>query len=204
MKRRSFNLSALATAAVVASPLPALAQRGRTSVTLGMKTQFAFGATVVVGLSGAICAPLAGSLSDRVGRKPVMLVPWIALALAVFPCFELLEHQRTALALYTASAILAICSTLASSVFFVVIAESLPQRVRSGALGLIYALAVSVFGGSAQFTVAWLTQLTGSPMTPAWYMIGGVVVGLVAMYAIPETAPIKRKGAASPGEEQAA
>lgn len=162
------------------------------SATLGMTTQFAFGATVVVGLCGAICAPLAGSLSDRIGRKPVMLVPWIALALAVFPCFELLEQQRTATALYAACAILAICSTFASSVFFVVIAESLPQRVRSGALGLIYALAVSVFGGSAQFTVAWLTQLTGSPMTPAWYMIGGVIVGLIAMYSIPETAPVRR------------
>ena len=66
--------------------------------------------------------------------------------------------------------------------------------------GLIYALAVSVFGGSAQFTVAWLTQLTGSPMTPAWYMIGGVIVGLIAMYAIPETAPVKRARLAARAE----
>lgn len=169
------------------------------SSTLGMSTQLAFGATVVVGLCGAICAPLAGALSDRVGRRPVMLTPWILLALTVFPCFELLEHQRSAAALYLACAILATASTLASSVFFVVIAESLPQRVRSGALGLIYALAVSVFGGSAQFLVAWLTQLTGSPMTPAWYMIGGVIVGLVAMSALPETAPVKHARTALPG-----
>ena len=168
------------------------------SSTLGMSTQLAFGATVVVGLCGAICAPLAGALSDRIGRRPVMLTPWILLALAVFPCFELLEHQRSAAALYLACAILATASTFASSVFFVVIAESLPQRVRSGALGLIYALAVSVFGGSAQFLVAWLTQLTGSPMTPAWYMIGGVIVGLVAMFALPETAPVKHARAALP------
>lgn len=168
------------------------------SSTLGMSTQLAFGATVVVGLCGAICAPLAGALSDRIGRRPVMLTPWILLALAVFPCFELLEHQRSAAALYLACAILATASTFASSVFFVVIAESLPQRVRSGALGLIYALAVSVFGGSAQFLVAWLTQLTGSPMTPAWYMIGGVIVGLAAMFALPETAPVKRARTALP------
>lgn len=66
------------------------------SSTLGMTTQYAFGATVVVGLCGAICAPIAGTLSDRLGRKPVMLVPWVLLALAVFPCFALLEHQRSA------------------------------------------------------------------------------------------------------------
>lgn len=171
------------------------------SSTLGMTTQYAFGATVVVGLCGAICAPIAGTLSDRLGRKPVMLVPWVLLALAVFPCFALLEHQRSATALYAACAILATASTLSSSVFFVVIAESLPQRMRSGALGLIYAVAVSIFGGSAQFTVAWLTQLTGSPMTPAWYMIGGVVVGLIAMSVIPETAPVKRKARANIGDD---
>jgi len=162
------------------------------SSTLGMTTQFAFGATAVVGLCGAICAPLSGALSDRIGRKPVMIVPWAILVLAVFPCFALIEQQRSATALYFASAALATASTFSSSVFFVVIAESLPQHVRSSALGLIYALAVSIFGGSAQFLVAWLTQLTGSPMTPAWYMIVGCIIGLIAMSFIPETAPVKR------------
>jgi hypothetical protein len=71
--------------------------------------------------------------------------------------------------------------------------------VRSGALGLIYALAVSIFGGSAQFLVAWLTRLTGNPLTPAWYMMGGVIVGLVAMRLIPESAPIKMRGASRGG-----
>ncbi len=161
--------------------------------TLGMTSRLAFGATVVVGLCGAICAPLAGSLSDRYGRKRVMLIPWLFLAILVFPCFEMLERERTAVALYAACAVLATASTLSTSVFFVVIAEALPQRVRSGALGLVYALAVSIFGGSAQFTVAWLTRVTGNPLTPAWYMIGGVIVGLVAMRAMPETAPCQRR-----------
>jgi hypothetical protein len=120
-----------------------------------------------------------------------MLVPWLFLAIAVFPCFEILERERTATALYIACGVLATASTLSTSVFFVAIAEALPHRARSGTLGLIYALAVSIFGGSAQFTVAWLTRLTGDPLTPAWYMIGGVIVGLIAMGGIPETAPIK-------------
>jgi hypothetical protein len=49
--------------------------------------------------------------------------------------------------------------------------------MRSGGLAMIYAVAISVFGGSTQFVVAWLTQLTGDPLAPAWYMIGAVVVG---------------------------
>jgi MFS family permease len=172
------------------------------NVTLGMTSRLAFGAAAIVGSCGVVCAPISGSLSDRFGRKPVMLIPWLVLAATVFPCFELLERERTALALYLASGVLATASTLSSSVFFVVIAEALPQRARSGALGLIYALAVSIFGGSAQFTVAWLTGLTGNPLTPAWYMIGGVVVGLLAMHALPETAPVKTGGATAPGSPQ--
>jgi MFS transporter, MHS family, citrate/tricarballylate:H+ symporter len=74
----------------------------------------------------------------------------------------------------------------------VAVTESLPTHVRSGGLGMIYAVAISVFGGSTQFVVAWLTQLTGNPLAPAWYMIGAVVVGLLAITQVPETAPVKR------------
>jgi hypothetical protein len=67
----------------------------------------------------------------------------------------------------------------------------LPQRVRSGGIALIYALAISVFGGSAQFLVAWLIRATGNPLAPAWYMFCGVIIGLIALVQLPETAPIK-------------
>jgi MFS transporter, MHS family, citrate/tricarballylate:H+ symporter len=159
--------------------------------TLGIAPRIAFGATAVVGLCGVICDPLGGWLSDRFGRKPIMIIPWLCLAVAVFPCFALLERERSSLALYVACAVLASTSTLSSSTSLVAVTESLPHRVRSGALAIIYALAISIFGGSTQFIVAWLTRLTGDPLTPAWYMICGVIVGLLALRAMPETAPIK-------------
>jgi MFS family permease len=159
--------------------------------TLGMPARIAFGATAVVGLCGVICDPLGGWLSDRFGRKPVMIIPWACLAVAVFPCFALLERERSGAALYVACIVLACASTLSTSTSLVAITEALPHRVRSAALGILYALSISIFGGSTQFIVAWLTRLTGNPLAPAWYMIGGVLVGLLALGFMPETAPIK-------------
>jgi MFS transporter, MHS family, citrate/tricarballylate:H+ symporter len=159
--------------------------------TLGMPARIAFGATAVVGLCGVICDPLGGWLSDKVGRKRVMIIPWLCLAFAVFPCFMLLERERSSFALYVACAILACASTLSASASLIAVNESLPHRVRSGAFGIIYALSISIFGGSAQFIVAWLTRLSGNPLAPAWYMIGGVIVGLIAQNVMPESAPIK-------------
>ena len=120
-----------------------------------------------------------------------MIIPWLCLAIAVFPCFMLLERERTSFALYVACGVLACASTLSMSAALIAVNESLPHRVRSGAFGILYALSISIFGGSAQFVVAWLTRLTGNPLAPAWYMIGGVGVGLIALCLMPETAPIK-------------
>jgi MFS family permease len=161
------------------------------SSTLGMSSKIAFGATAIVGLSGVLCDPLGGWLSDKFGRKPVMIGPWLCLAVAVFPCFTLLERERSAFALYVACGVLACAYTLSASASLISVTESLPHRVRSGALAIIYALSISIFGGSTQFIVAWLTRLTGNPLTPAWYMIGGVAVGFLALRVMPETAPIK-------------
>jgi MFS family permease len=161
------------------------------NATLGMPERLALGATAMVGLCGLVCDPLSGWLSDRIGRKPVMAVPWVVLLLAIFPAFWLLGRERSGIALFGITAVLTIASTLSTGTVLVAVTESLPAHVRSGGLGMIYAVAISVFGGSTQFVVAWLTQLTGSPLAPAWYMIGAVAVGLVAITQVPETAPVK-------------
>ena len=159
------------------------------SATLGMSSRVAFGATAVIGASGVLCDTLGGWLSDRVGRKPVMIIPWLLVAAAALPAFWLLERLRSGAALYGVCAVLACLTTLSSATIIVAITESLPQRVRSGAFALIYALAISVFGGSTQFLVTWIIHTTGNPLAPAWYMLCGLVIGIIAMLQLPETAP---------------
>jgi len=162
------------------------------SSTLGMPSKLALGATAIVGFCGVCCDPLGGWLSDRFGRKPVMLIPLAFLLFAIFPCFWLLGQTRTAPVLFGITTVLAVAALLSTAVFLVAITESLPQHRRSGGLSLIYAISISIFGGSTQFVVGWLTHATGNPLAPAWYMIGAVLVGLVAIALLPETAPVKR------------
>ncbi|HEY5072356.1 MAG TPA: MFS transporter [Caulobacteraceae bacterium] len=168
------------------------------SATLHMAANLAFGATVTVGLCGVLFDPLGGWLSDRFGRKRVMIAPWAILLAAVFPCFWVITHFRTGVALFGATAVLTIPGAIASASVLVTITESLPRRVRSGALATLYALAISTFGGTTQFAITWLIRATGDPLAPAWYMAGAVAVGLVAMMLMRETAPGRSgpKGAA--------
>lgn len=165
------------------------------SNTLGMTAAVSFGATAALGAGGLVCDTLGGWLSDRFGRKPIMMAPWVLMIVAIYPSFWLLEHFRTRAALWTVSAVLNGIQTMSSATIIVAITESLPKRVRSGAFALIYALAIAVFGGSTQFLVTLIIHATGNPLAPAWYMLAGVAVGLSAMVWLPETAPARRNTA---------
>jgi len=120
-----------------------------------------------------------------------MIIPWVLLIVAIYPSFWVLEQLRTRTALWAVSAVLNGIQTLSSATIIVAIIESLPKRVRSGAFALIYALAIAVFGGSTQFLVALIIHATGNPLAPAWYMLGAVAIGLIAMVRLPETAPTR-------------
>lgn len=159
--------------------------------TLAMPTRLAFGATILVGLAGVICDPLGGWLSDRFGRKPLLIAPACVLLVLVVPCFHLLAALRSPAALYATALVLGCCSTLSTVSTLVVIVEALPRSARSGGLSLIYAVSIALFGGSAQFVIAWLIDATGNPVAPAYYMAASLLVGLVAMACLRETAPAR-------------
>jgi hypothetical protein len=106
------------------------------------------------------------------------------------PGFWLLSRLPGAATLYSVSFALRLLLSMAAATAFITLTESFPLRVRSGAIAVVYAVATSVFGGSTQFVVAWLTGVTGDPLAPAWYMLVAALLGLVAMVQFRETSPM--------------
>ena len=163
----------------------------RYRATLGLPANISLGATVASGTAGMIFSMAGGILSDRFGRKPMMIVPWIALLTLAMPCYWLMNTLKTPVVLYGATFLISALASLSATANLVAITESLPRNARAGSLALVYALAISVFGGGAQFFVTWLIRVTGSPMAPAWYMTTAVAIGLVAMMFVKESAPAR-------------
>ena len=159
--------------------------------TLGLSSSVAFGAVVVTGACGVIFNPIGGVLSDRIGRKPVMIPAAGLLCLVSIPCFLLMSVLRTPLALYAGTALMSVLLALSLPSIMCSLSESLSQEMRSGGIGIIYAVAISTFGGTAPFVATWLTAASGSPLAPSWYMCGALLVGLCGMLLTRETAPIK-------------
>jgi MFS transporter, MHS family, citrate/tricarballylate:H+ symporter len=157
--------------------------------TLGMATELAFGATIFYGLAAMIFDLVGGVASDRFGRKPVMLLGAGALALTLVPCFLWLNTSPTLFVLGTVSFWLSIWNALGPAAALTAVTEALPMVHRSTALALTYSLAVVVFGGSTQVVVAWLTDITGNPLAPAYYVLAGTLISVGAMIVFPETAP---------------
>jgi len=158
---------------------------------LRLATSVAFAATIVNGVFAVFGDIASGILSDRVGRKPLMLSAVALLILLVVPSFMAMEHFRSAVALYAATAVLTLLLSGAIGPALVTVTETLPKVVRSGALAVIYVVAIAVAGGSTQFTIKWLSDATGNPLAPAWYVTGALVIGAVAMLIVGESAPVK-------------
>jgi MFS family permease len=159
--------------------------------TLGIAPAQAFLAVTVGGVIGACFNLVGGKLSDRLGRKPVMIGAYGLLCIVGVPCFMVMSQLRTPASLYGAVAVLSTLLALGLPPIVAQVSESMPVGMRSGAIGIIYAVAVTVFGGTASFVVTWLTEVTHSPLAPAVYMCVALALGLVGMFAMRETAPVK-------------
>ncbi|WP_213306950.1 MFS transporter [Paraburkholderia sacchari] len=152
---------------------------------------------LAVGLM-TLMVPVSAALSDRIGRKPVLIGSMMALLLTIYPTFSWFAAAPSVSRLLAMQ--LGICAIIGAiyGPLPTAAAEQFVTRTRSTGLALAYNLAVMLFGGFAPFIVTWLTRATGSPVAPAGYVVFASVIGLFAVVVMHEGAPAvveRRRGA---------
>ena len=138
-------------------------------------------ATALLLNSGALVAlmlitPVLGALSDRIGRKPLLLASAGGVAIFIVPLFWLMSRPELA-AIFAGQlgcALLLACFGGPGPAFMV---EAFPKHVRCSGLSVGYNIALSIFGGTVPMVAVFLIAATGSPLAPAAYL---AVVALIS------------------------
>lgn len=160
--------------------------------TLGLSARLSMTGELANNAIAFVSVLAGGLLSDIRGRRAVMIGPQILFCCIIVPCFLWLTTARSAVSFIGANLILSAVSSFMYGAVYAAISESLPKHVRARVFALVYSIAVAVFGGTTQLVVTWLLEVTGSPMAIAWYLTFVSVIGLGAMMAMRESAPLQR------------
>ena len=155
--------------------------------TLGFTKMDAFVSITVASLVAIILIPPLGALSDRIGRKPLLIAGSLAFAVFAYPLFLLLNTGLLGAAIAAHAGLAAIesvfvCASLAAG------AELFATRVRSSGYSIGYNVSVAVFGGTAPYVATWLVANTGNDLAPAYYVIAAAVVTFITVLTMRETA----------------
>ena len=133
-----------------------------------------------------VVQPVAGALSDRIGRRPLLMFFGIAGTVLTVPLLTLLATVHTAVAAFLIMFCMLVVVTGYTSINAVVKAELFPTAVRAMGVGLPYALTVAVFGGTVEYVALWLKQ-AGHESLFYYYVAGCVLVSLIVYARMRET-----------------
>jgi MHS family proline/betaine transporter-like MFS transporter len=132
--------------------------------------------------------PVMGRLSDRIGRKPLLLGCCVAYIVLPYPIFSFLVGGASYAALVAVQILFAVLISMFSGPGPAAIAEIFPTRSRSLWMTAGYALSVSIFGGFAPFIAVWLIDRFASPLAHTFYLIAAAIVSTAVIWGLRETA----------------
>jgi MHS family proline/betaine transporter-like MFS transporter len=129
---------------------------------------------------------IMGALSDRIGRKTMLIGASVLFAVLTVPLFKGLVGASFATIVMIQIAFGALL-TMNDGTLPCFLSEIFPTRVRYSGFAFCFNAANAMFGGTAPFVATWLIHATGNKLAPAWYLVGAAGVALVAMLASRET-----------------
>ena len=135
-----------------------------------------------------VAIPVMGMLSDRIGRRPMLLTCTIGFVVLSYPIFwGIVAASRLAVILPVQIGI-SVLIAFFSGPGPAAIAEIFPTRARALWMSIGYSLAVAIFGGFAPYIATWLIERTGSPLSPSLYVIVCALVSSIVIWRLDETA----------------
>ncbi|MFH8786493.1 MFS transporter [Streptomyces roseoverticillatus] len=148
----------------------------------------------------ACLQPLAGALSDRIGRRPLLVTFAVGSTFLTVPIMTMLKHAGSFWPALGLSLLALVVVTGYTSINACVKAELFPTGIRSLGVALPYAIANALFGGTAEYVALWFKN-GGIESGFYWYVAGCAAVSLVVYLTMRETRDIdlKRVGGAPEG-----
>jgi MHS family proline/betaine transporter-like MFS transporter len=134
-----------------------------------------------------LMCPLAGMLSDRVGRRSIQLLGTAGFVVLSIPAFLLFETGNSVL-IVAGVALLGVCQALCSVTNVVLLVELFPASTRSSGSALGYNLGLALIAGPGPLIATALVNASGSTLSPSWYLVAVSVVALpILLKWLPET-----------------
>jgi MHS family proline/betaine transporter-like MFS transporter len=135
-----------------------------------------------------LAIPVMGYLSDRIGRKPLLLTCSIGFAVLAYPIFALMVWGSSLAVILPTQVCVSLLISFFSGPGPAAIAELFPTRARALWMSIGYSLAVAIFGGFSPYIATWLIAHTGSPLSPSYYVIATALVTTAVIWRFKESA----------------
>ena len=136
--------------------------------------------TFCVGVTNFVMLPTAGAISDRIGRRPLLIgAPIVAIALG-YPLMRWLVSEPSFGRLLTVELTFALIYATYNGAMVVFLTEIMPARVRTAGFSLAYSLATAVFGGFTPAIATWLIHATDDRAIPGAWLSLAALIGLLS------------------------
>ncbi|WP_338695001.1 MFS transporter [Bradyrhizobium sp. 26S5] len=147
---------------------------------LKLSTQDALLVTLLVAVTNFIWNPVGGALSDRIGRKPVLLAIAGLSLVTAYPALHWLVTNPSFGKMLAVEMMFSFYFGVYSGTMLGSLVEIVPAHVRTTCFSLAFALAAGLFGTFTPFASTWLIQQTGDKASPGYWLMCASVLGIVA------------------------